>query len=86
MGEKMSDNTVSAASYAGAAVSVIAGLTLTEWGVVVGIITALVTLGFNIVYRIKQDRREQARHDFLMEKLSDSSIADVSPYPGKWKT
>lgn len=81
----MSDNTVSAASYAGAAVSVIAGLTLTEWGVVVGIITALVTLGFNIVYRIKQDRREQARHDFLMKKLSDSSIADVRPYPGKWK-
>lgn len=69
MGRTMTDNAVSAASYTGAAVSVIAGLTLTEWGIVVGIITALVTFAFNIGYRIKQDRREQAKHDLEMQHL-----------------
>lgn len=88
MERRMTDNAVSAASYTGAAVSVIAGLTLTEWGVVVGILTALITFGFNIWYRIRQDRREQARHELVMEKLSrdsDEDPANAIP-PVRWKT
>ena len=63
------DTVVSAASYAGAGVSVIAGMTLTEWGVIIGIITALVTLAFNIVYQIRKDRRESRLADAQLRKL-----------------
>lgn len=81
MGRSMTDNTVSAASYGGAAVSVIFGLTLTDWGVIVGILTAIVTFGFNIGYRIKQDRRDQARHDLEMQNLRLRRRDDPKPEP-----
>lgn len=68
VGRTMTDNAVSAASYGGAAVSVIFGLTLTDWGVIVGIITAVVTLVCNVLYRIREDRRSQQRHELDIAK------------------
>jgi len=65
------DTAVSAASYAGAGVSVIAGLTLTEWGVIVGIVTALLTLLVNAVYQHRKDRREQHLFQLRVEQLQD---------------
>lgn len=46
-------------SYAGGAVSVGASLTLTEIGVIVGIITALLTFIVNVVYTFRRDQREE---------------------------
>ena len=69
------DTAVSATSYAGAGLSVIAGLTLTEWGVIVGIVTAVITLLVNVIYQIRKDRREEQlfklRVDKIQEEVSD---------------
>lgn len=46
-------------SYAGAAVSIGSSLTLTEIGVIVGIVTALLTFGLNAIYMYRKDKREQ---------------------------
>lgn len=53
------DTVMSATSYAGAGASIVAGLTLTEWGVIVGIVTAVVTLAANLVYQVRKDQRER---------------------------
>lgn len=65
----MSSDVMSVTSYAGAGVSVMFGLTLTEWGVIVGIVTALLTFVANIVWRLRNDRREQRMHDLEVERL-----------------
>lgn len=65
------DSMVSAGSYAGAGVSVLAGLTLTEWGVIVGIFTALLTLLINGVYQFRKDRREQRLFKLKMDQLQE---------------
>lgn len=59
----MTDRSTSVASYLGAAISVLSGLTLTEWGIVVGILTALLTFGANLAYQMRKDQREQRIHD-----------------------
>lgn len=46
-------------SYAGALASVLASLTLAEWSVLAGIVTALVTCFANVAYMRRKDAREQ---------------------------
>jgi ABC-type microcin C transport system permease subunit YejE len=65
------DSVVAAGSYAGAGVSVLAGLTLTEWGVIVGIFTALLTLFINGVYQFRKDRREQRLFKLRLDRLQE---------------
>lgn len=48
-----------AGSYAGAIVAIVASLTLTQWGIIAGIGTALVTCAANVVYMARKDRREE---------------------------
>jgi len=48
-----------AGSYAGAIVAIVASLTLTQWGVIAGIITALVTCAANLFYMARKDQREE---------------------------
>ncbi|QOY96322.1 holin [Massilia sp. UMI-21] len=50
-------------SYAGGVVSVGASLTLTEVGIIVGIVTALLTFGLNAWYTSKKNAREQKLAD-----------------------
>ncbi|MCA1857462.1 phage holin family protein [Massilia oculi] len=50
-------------SYAGGATAIGASLTLTEIGVIVGIITALLTFAINAIYTYRRDRREQRETD-----------------------
>lgn len=50
-------------SYAGGATAIGASLTLTEIGVIVGIITALLTFGINAIYMYRKDKREQLETD-----------------------
>lgn len=63
------DKAVNSASYAGSAISVAAGLSLTEWGIVVGIGTALLTFIASQIWQIRKDRREQ--------RIYDAEIADL---------
>lgn len=67
------DSVVSSASYAGAGFSVFAGLTLTEWGVIVGIVTAVLTLLMNAVYQYRKDRREQKLFALKADQLAEDS-------------
>ena len=60
-------NNFEATSLAGAVTSIGASLTLERVGVIVGIVTALVTCAINTVYMIRKDRREQRASDAQME-------------------
>lgn len=56
-------------SYAGGLASIVASLTLTEIGVIVGIVTALLTLFVNMVYMYRKDRREQRESDAALAQM-----------------
>lgn len=65
----ITDAAVTKASYGGGAVSVLSALTLTDWGIVVGIVTALLTFALNVIYQARKDGREQREHDERMRRL-----------------
>lgn len=52
-------NNIEATSIAGAATSIGASLTLERIGVIVGIVTALLTFFLNAIYAYRKDKREQ---------------------------
>lgn len=60
------------ASYVGGGFSVFAALTLTDIGIIIGIVTALLTFIANTIYQWRRDRREQITHELRMKKLMDS--------------
>ena len=59
------------ASYVGGGVSVVAALTLTDIGIIVGIVTALLTFIANMIYQWRRDRREQLAFQLRIKKLSE---------------
>lgn len=58
-----------AGSYAGAVVAIVASLTLTQWGIIVGIFTALATFFLNAFYMRRRDQREQRESDARLGDL-----------------
>ena len=62
----ITDKSVTAASYSGGAVSIFSAMTLTDFGILVGIITALATFALNLWWGIRRDRREQQAHDIAI--------------------
>lgn len=56
-------------SYAGAGVSIASSLTLTEWGVIIGIATALLTFALNAVYMYRKDRRDELETNAKLKRL-----------------
>lgn len=58
-------------SYAGGVVSIASSLTLTDIGVIVGIVTALLTFGVNLIYMHRKDRREQRESDARIARLKE---------------
>lgn len=65
----MPDRIVPAASYTGGAVSVLSALTLTEVGIIIGIVTALLTFAMNAIYHYRKDRREKEAHEIRLEQI-----------------
>ncbi|KWR85509.1 HP1 family phage holin [Pseudomonas sp. PI1] len=65
----MSDKTMSITSYVGAAISALSALTLTDIGIIVGILTALATFAANMIYQARKDRREQRLFELEMARL-----------------
>lgn len=59
MSNAMADKAMNAASYIGGIFSVAAGLTLTEWGIIVGIVTALLTFLAGQLWQLRKFRMEQ---------------------------
>ncbi|AOJ01747.1 MULTISPECIES: HP1 family phage holin [Burkholderia] len=47
------------ASYAGSEVALASSLTLTDIGVIVGIVTAVATFTLNAIYMYRKDKREE---------------------------
>ena len=65
-------------SYIGGAISVMSALTLTNIGIIVGIATALLTYGTNLVYKAREnaraereDIRKEMEHQLRVESLLD---------------
>ena len=65
-------------SYLGGAVSIMSALTLTNIGIIVGIATALLTYGTNLVYKAREnaraereDIRKEMEHQLRLESLLD---------------
>jgi uncharacterized membrane protein (DUF485 family) len=72
----MSDKVMNTVSYAGAGASVIAGLTLTEWGIIVGIVTAVLTFAANIIYQHRKDKRETLLHEAQLRAIREEDEQD----------
>jgi hypothetical protein len=58
-------------SYAGGVLSFGAGLTLENWGVIVGIATALLTFFLNVWYTREKNLREQRESDARLAAAKD---------------
>jgi len=58
-----------AGSYAGAVVAIVASITLTQWGILIGIFTALATCMLNAFYMRRRDEREQRESDAKIAAL-----------------
>lgn len=56
-------STTEMTSYAGGATAIGASLTLTEIGVIVGIVTALLTFAMNMYFTYRRDKREQLQRE-----------------------
>ncbi len=56
-------------SYAGSIVAVASSLTLTDIGVIVGILTAVATFVVNAVYMYRKDRREDRESRARLHEL-----------------
>lgn len=65
----ITEKAVSVVSYGGAAASVGSAMTLPEIGIIVGIVTAVATFLFNMVWQYRKDAREQVEHKLRMEGL-----------------
>lgn len=50
------EKTATKTAYAASGVTVISGLTVNDWGVIVGMVAAVVTTGFNIWFKLKYSR------------------------------
>ncbi|WP_205896247.1 MULTISPECIES: HP1 family phage holin [Pseudomonas] len=65
------DRAMSAASYAGAGISVLSGLTLTDVGIIVGIATAVLTFIANMVYQRRKYRMDRELHELQKRALQE---------------
>lgn len=63
-------------SVAGGVTAIGASLTLTQIGVIVGIVTALLTFGLNAIYMYRKDKREE-RETAAREREADAAIAKL---------
>jgi hypothetical protein len=59
-----------ALTYGGSATSVVAGLSLNEIGLFVGIITALAGVAIQIYFGRKRDKREKRIHELELQRLA----------------
>ena len=86
----MGDKIMQGVSYTGAGVSVVSGLTLTEWGIIVGIVTAVLTFGANLFYQYRKDRRDEHRHELEVQfiykarqELQEQAMAEAQAEGGQ---
>jgi len=64
---KITEQTSAAVTYTGGATAVVAGLTLNEIGVIIGIVVGVSGLALQAWYTIRRDRREKEAHSLRKE-------------------
>lgn len=68
-------------SYGGGIVSIMAALTLTDWGIVLGMITAVATFCVNWYYKNRDDARAREAQAHLASLMMDRRKRDEDvPY------
>lgn len=67
----MSEKLPALVSYGGGAASVVSALTLTDWGIIIGIATASATFLLNYYFQYRRDRREQELHGLKVQRLQE---------------
>lgn len=73
-------------SYIGGMTSILSALTLTDIGIIVGILTALMTFALNAVYQYRRDGREAITHEVNMERLlKDRRKSNIPTDPDRRK-
>jgi hypothetical protein len=72
------DRVSSGASYSGGIFAVLSALTLTEWGIVTGILTALGTFFLNSYFQWKRDQREQELNDANIRMIESREAGNGS--------
>lgn len=60
-------------AYGGSAGTVVAGLSTSEVGVIVGIVTAVIGLAVQLFFGLRRDAREQQLHALSLEKLIEEA-------------
>lgn len=65
----MSEKLPALVSYGGGVASVVSALTLSDWGMIIGIATAMATFLLNYYFQRRRDRREQELHDLSTQRL-----------------
>lgn len=73
----ITDKSITAASYSGGVVSIFSAMTLTDWGIVTGIVTAIATFTLNVWWGMRRDRREQQAHDMAINGMIDRRSSSV---------
>lgn len=68
----MPDRAINTASYVGSGASILSALTLTDVGILIGIVTALLTLLLNAVYHWRRDKREREAHAIRITVIKDA--------------
>ena len=74
---RIMDRTVETASYAGGGVSILAALTLTDVGILIGIVTAVLTFAANLIYQFRKDKREEVLHQIQVKKLTSEDTCST---------
>ncbi|MCX4025183.1 holin [Endozoicomonas sp. SM1973] len=69
----VTEKIISNAPYVASAGTVIAGLTLKDWGVIIGIILTTITVVVNWVYKHRRDKRETELFNRQITNLSQSA-------------
>lgn len=70
------EKTVTNSTYTASVFAVISAMTLTDWGILVGILTAIGTFLLNYYFQRRRDRREQKLHDLKVQHLKDVCEVD----------
>ncbi len=65
----LTDKGMAAASYTASAGVVLAGLSLSEWGFIVGTATAVLTWAGNMYFKALDNRRKAEEHQLNVERL-----------------
>lgn len=65
------DSIMSTVGYGGAGTSILASLTLNDWGVLIGICIAVTTGIIHTVYYWRKDRREQQLCELQVEAIKE---------------